>query len=92
MLILYINSAMSFTGFASEEKSSLVYVFKHCYIERYYVQLGQTAHFDYCFKLKVKNFAHSRIFKDHSPIPRTFQGLKFSFPNSRIFKDCSNPA
>ena len=42
-------------------------------------------------EINKKCLAHSRIFKDHDPNSRTFQGLEF-FPTSfRIFKDCSNP-
>ena len=63
-LILNTNSVMSFTRFASGEKFSLYFVFKHSYIE------GITSdydNFDYFLKLKVKNVANpglSRIFKD----------------------------
>ena len=42
----------------------------------------------------MKVFAHSRIFKDHDPNSRTFQGLEFFPPIpglSRIFKDRGNP-
>ena len=38
-------------------------------------------------QLKVKNCAHSRIFKDRNPNARTFQFLD----HSRIFKDRGNP-
>ena len=39
----------------------------------------------------VKNFAHSSIFKDHNTNSRTFQGLVFSFANSRTFQDFQGP-
>ena len=39
----------------------------------------------------MKNFAHSRIFKDHNPNSRTFQGLEFSFASSRTFQDFQGP-
>ena len=35
----------------------------------------------------AKNIAHFRIFKDHNPIARTFQGQEFPFA-----KDLGNPA
>ena len=60
-LILNTNSVMSFTRFASGEKFSLHFVFKHSYIE------GITSdydNFDYFLKLKVKNVANSRTFQD----------------------------
>ena len=68
-----------------------LFVFKDCYIE------GLTSdddNFDYFLQLKVKNIVHSRIFKDHNPNSRTFQGLEFllRIPGLfRVFKDRGNP-
>ena len=45
-------------------------------------------------QLRLKHFAHSRIFKDRNQNSRTFQGLEFFLPIpglSRIFKDHGNP-
>ena len=43
--------------------------------------------------VKVETFsvAHSRIFKDRNLTSRTFQGLGFSFANSRTFQDFQGP-
>ena len=43
------------------------------------------------FTVTGENFAHSRIFKDHNPNSRTFQGLKFSLANSTTFQDFQGP-
>ena len=91
LVILYINSAMSFTRPASGEKSSLRFSFYTLLHQWYYVRLWQTVHFDYYLQLKVKLFAHSRISKDRNPNSRTFQGLEFSFANSRTFQDFQGP-
>ena len=91
LVILYINSAMSFTRPASGEKSSLRFSFYTLLHQWYYVRLWQTVHFDYYLQLKVKLFAHSRISKNRNPNSRTFQGLEFSFANSRTFQDFQGP-
>ena len=51
----------------------------------------QTANCYNFWKLSNIFFAHSRIFKDHDPNSRTFQGLEFFFPNSRTFQDFQGP-
>ena len=43
------------------------------------------------FAVEGQKFAHSRIFKDRNPNSRTFQGLEFSFANSRTFQDFEGP-
>ena len=53
----------------------------------HHVQLQQAAHLHYFLQVKMKNFAHSRIFKDRNPNSMACQGLEFSFPNSRTFQD-----
>ena len=79
---------MIITRFVSGENSASIFVFKHCCIE------GITSDYDNCdyyLQLKVKKFAHSRIFKDRSPNSRTFQGLEFSFAISRTFQEFQGP-
>ena len=48
-------------------------------------------YFDYIWHVKVKIFSHSRIFKDRNTNSSTFQGLEFSFANSRTFQDLQGP-
>ena len=90
-VIQYINSAICFARLAYWKKSSLRFGFHTLLHQRYSVRLRLTAHFEYYLQLKVKNFAHSRIFKDCNPNSRTFQGLEFSFANSRTFQGFQGP-
>ena len=50
----------------------------------YSAVVSLAAYFYYFMKKKIINFAFSRIFKDHDPNSRTFQGLEI-FPQFQDF-------
>ena len=91
-VILFVNSAMSLTGFVSGEKLSIRSRFHTllCTLKVLF-QVMTNSSVSLVFAVKGENFAHSRIFKDHNPNSRTFQGLEFPFANSRTFRDFQRP-
>ena len=67
------------------------FVFKHCYIEGIMSSYDKQLILTIFLQSEVKHFVHSRIFIDHNPNSRTFQGLEFSFAHSWTFQDFKGP-
>ena len=74
-----------------EKIELLFFVFKHCYIEGIMSSYDKQLILTIFLQSEVKHFVHSRIFIDHNPNSRTFQGLEFSFANSWTFQDFKGP-
>ena len=93
-IILYINSAMSFTRFASWENRASAFVSKHCYIEGIMCGCGkQLILIIFCSKrwkiLPIPEF--SRTATQNQGLSRAWNFLLPIPELSRIFKDRGNP-
>ena len=86
-LILYTNSAMSFTRFASGGKSSLRSSFQTLLYWRYNVRLWKFWLFS---AVKGENFRPFEDFQGTQPKFKDFPG-NFFFANSRTFLDFQEP-
>ena len=89
-IVLYINSAMSFTRFASGEKSSLRFCFQTLSHREFFIRLRQTTHFDYFSQLKVNlTFCPFQDFYGLQPKFNDFPGPGIFFGQFQDFPEFS---